>query len=72
MTTFFFILSLIVPSTGMTVDQLEEFQNRAEAARRLQIGDVLQPGVKLAAPYWALSPTVDFADSGPFAEDDAL
>lgn len=69
MGTILYILTLIAPSPAMTVDELADYQAHAEAARRLQIGEVEQAGIKLARPDWAFTPAVDFDAASPFAEE---
>lgn len=53
MFTLIYILTLAAPSPAMTIDELADYQAHAEAALRLQAGEVEQAGMSIERPRWA-------------------
>jgi hypothetical protein len=49
------IFRLTAPSPAMTIDEMQDFQQHAEAALRLQAGAVEAPDMSLALPEWAFA-----------------
>lgn len=53
LTLLYILTTLTAPSPAMTIDELADYQNHAEAALRLQAGEVTPARLRLAAPDWA-------------------